>query len=491
LTRMNGYGWAGVTVNIEQIGGPVKKEAAPSSEAERVKAMLRGILERRYNFETKLLDLSALAQDEELKNERMFEKNSTTQKFVPAMMIVLEKSFDKPEDKDAAILSVSLANNGLTDLTAVSSLSLTLPKLQNLDLSGNQFPNLNALQNWRKRFYHLQHLVLTGNPLEQNELNWQQEIVKWYPNLRQLNGVQVRTEEEIANKAKNVDLPFPIRTAQFQDEGGIAEGFVRTFFQGFDGDRAGLAAHYYDDQSTFSYAVNTQAPRDPNMTEKGEPGEWEGHLKNSRNLKKISQLPARQSRMFRGTKAVADAFSSMPPSKHPDLAAEARKWMIEAKMVPGVPDTSGASPTGVDGFLITIHGEFDELDAATGQPKKKRSFDRTFIVGPGGAAGVRIVSDQLTLRGYGGTQAFEPDHFDGSNDQAPPTDTSVPALPAGLDVAQAEQMVAQLMQQTTMTLQYAKDCLEQVGWNYQAALEAFERVKARLPADAFVQPGTA
>ena len=147
----------------------------------------------------------------------------------------------------------------------------------------------------------------------------------------------------------------------------------------------------------------------------------------------------------------------------------------------------------MDGFLITIHGEFDELDSATGQAKKRRSFDRTFVLGPGGAAGVRIVSDLLTLRAYGGIQAFEPDNFEAWNGEhqqtAPlPIESAVPALPAGLDIAQAEQMVAQLVQQTNMTVQYAKDCLEQVGWQYPAALEAFERVKASLPAEAFVQP---
>ncbi|KAK5713491.1 nuclear mRNA export, poly(A)+RNA binding protein [Elasticomyces elasticus] len=486
ILRMNGFGWAGVNVAIQRLGGPVQEPTKVSSEAEKTKAMLRGVLELRYDLDSRFLNLSQLAQDEELKNQHIFDSKSTASKFFPAMMRVLELSFDKPEERDAAITSVSLANNDLADLTAVTTLSQTLPKIQNLDLSNNKFAKLENLHSWRRRFGQLQHLILTGNPLEQNEPNFHTEVVNWYPKLRQLNGVQVRTEEDVAKKNSTVDLPFPIRSPHFQDEGGIAEQFVRMFFAGFDNDRAGLVPHYYDEQSEFSYSVNTQAPRDPN--EKTAGGEWEGYLKNSRNLKKITQLPARQARKYRGTKAVAEIMAMLPTTKHPDLAAEARKWMVEAKIVPGVPDATGASPAGVDGFLITVHGEFDELKA--GQPKR-RSFDRTFVLGPGGIAGVRIVSDMLTLRTYGGSQAFEPENFDNWTEptaNAPLPEPAAPGLPAGLSIQQAEQMIAQLVQQTGLTAGYAKDCFDQVGWNYDGAVEAFGRVRAQLPANAFATP---
>ena len=452
--------------------------------------MLRGVLERRYNFESKVLDLSALGQDEELNKANIFDKSSTTRKIFPALMRVLELSFDTEAERHAAITGVSLASNGLADLTDVTTLSLTLPKLHNLDLSNNNFKGLSSLHAWRKRFYHLQHIILSGNPLEQNEPEYPQEVVKWYPNLRVLNDIQVRTEEELAKKTTPTELPFPIRSPLFQDEGGIAEGFVRTFFAGFDSDRAALAAHYYDDQSDFSFSVNTQAPRDPAATQQTEKQEWDLYIKNSRNLKKISQLPARQNRHFRGPKAVADAFAALPKTKHPDLASEARKWMVEAHIQPGVPDPTGQSTNGVDGFMITLHGEFDELDATTGQPGKKRSFDRIFIIGPGGPSGVRVVNDMLTVRAYGGTQAFDPDNFEAWNTAAPNAtnnaDPSAPQLPAGITLQIAEQMVVELQKQTGMTLQYAKDCLEQVKWDFEKGLQAFASVKANLPREAFV-----
>ena len=68
----------------------------------------------------------------------------------------------------------------------------------------------------------------------------------------------MRTAEEVAKQTKGLNLPFPIRSALFQDEGGIAEHFVPIFILGFDSNRAALAAHYYDEQSVFSFAVNIE-----------------------------------------------------------------------------------------------------------------------------------------------------------------------------------------------------------------------------------------
>lgn len=487
ILRVDGWQWAGVNVKIERIGG--EASASGSSKTEETRDMLKGVLERRYNIESKFLDLSALRQDALLKEQSIFDTKTTAGKFFPAMMRVLDGAFESSKDKDEAVTSVSLADNELIDLAAMSSLSQTLPKLKNLDLSNNKFEKLTQLSLWKKRFLHLEHLILTGNPIEQSEPDYHKSIIAWYPNLRQLNGIQVRTEEDIANRSKTPDLPFPIRSPAFQDEGGIAENFVRTFIAGFDTDRPALTALYYDEHSDFSYSVNTAAPRDPTSTEQTEKQEWGDYIKNSRNLKKITQLPARQNRMFRGPQAVAEVFATLPKTKHADLAVDAKKYMIEAHIQPGVPDPSGGSQSGVDGFFVSIHGEFDEVDVATGQPKKKRSFDRTFILGPGGSSGVRIVNDILTVRAYGGAQAFDPDNFEGWNGPAAaaaPLPDGVPQLPAGLSVEMAEQMCIELQKQTRMTIGYAKECLEQVNWDFATSLQAFESVKANLPPDAFV-----
>ncbi|PSK60596.1 hypothetical protein B9Z65_746 [Elsinoe australis] len=479
VMRMNNFEWAGKKITIE--------EAGESSETTKnTIAMLRGVLERRYNPEMKLLDLSALGQDPDLKASAIFDSRSTTGKFFPALMKVLDKQFETPAQKNEAIQSVTLANNDLPNLSTVTTLASTLPALRNLDLSNNQLAKISDLDIWRKKFPALDHLVITNNPIEQNEPEFANTLIGWYTKLRMLNTIQVRTDEEAAKSTTVTGLPFPIKSPVFQDEGQIAENFVRTFFTGFDADRAALARMYYDHDSDFSFSVNTGAPRDPNAVDQTEAQEWDAYIKRSRNLKKINHLPARQARLSKGTENIIQNWNLLPTTRHPDLAAEAKKWLIECQLQPGLPDPTGQSPGGVDGFLITIHGEFDEMDVSTGQAKKKRSFDRTFIIGPGGPSGVRVVNDMLTVRAYGGCQAFEPDDENQGQTQHPTLEPA--AVPQGLTPEVAEQMVLELQKQTGMTVAYAKDCLTQVTWDFDRALQAFASVRPNLPPDAFVQP---
>lgn len=481
--RMNGYDWAGAKLTIVRIGGAAQEESSSTAD---VKAMLRGVLERRWNPTTKILDLSALGQDEELKSQHMFDKRSTSSKFFPAMMVVLDGSFSTPQERDEAIQAVTLANNELEDLKIVSSLSESLPNLKNLDLSNNRFASLGSLGVWRRRFKKLEHLIISNNPIEQNEPNYAVELITWYPNLRILNTVQVRTEEDIINKNHINNLAFPIRGPRFQDDGNIAETFIRNWFGAFDADRAALAQAFYDEKSEFSITLNTSGQRDPAGSQEHEKQEWDEYIKLSRNFKKVTHLPARKNRLFRGAKSVYDAFTAMPKTKHPDLA-ESEKWMIESHVQPGIPDITGNSPTGVDGFLISIHGEFDELETS-----KKRSMDHLIIIGPGGPTGVRVVSHSITVRTFGGRQAFQPIV---NTPPMPATEPSaadgVPQLPAGLTIEVAEQMVNELAKQTGMTVAYSHDCLTQTGWDFNNALSVFQSVKASLPADAFVNGAVA
>lgn len=480
ILRLNGFVFAGKNISITK----VKADPADPNSKENIIAMFTAFLARRYNTETKLLDLSALGSDPELKASQVFESASTTSKVFPALMKVLERQFETPALKHEAIQSVTLANNELSNISAVTTLAPTLPQLKNLDLSNNKIAKIADLGLWRTKFSSLTHLIVSNNPIETEEPDYATTLVMWYPRLRFLNTVQVRTEEEAAKATQVTDFPFPIRTPSFQDEGQVAENFIRTFFTGFDSDRPALAAHFYDERSDFSFALNTSAPRDPSGEGATAPQEWADYIKESRNLKKISHPKPRQERLYKGTDAVAAAFATLPPTRHPDLAVESRKWLIECQLQPGVPDPTGQSPGGVDGFLITIHSEYEELDTSTGQAKKKRSFDRTFIIGPGGPAGVRIVNDVLTVRAYGGIAAFEPEQATIA-DPAPAA--IAPQLPNGLTTEVAEQMILKLQELTRMTIGYAKDCLEQVGWDFEKAQQAFESVKAGLPAEAFIQ----
>ncbi|KAI4804952.1 hypothetical protein E4T45_10995, partial [Aureobasidium sp. EXF-8846] len=312
VLRIDGFVFASANIKVERASA---QDLDTGVSKETTIAMLQGVLARRYNVELRLLDLSALAADPDLKAASIFDSSSTTSKFFPALMKVMDQQFKTAAEKHDAIISVTLANNQLISVSPVTTLAQTLPELKNLDLSNNALKDLAALEPWRRKFAKLDHLIVTGNPLEQAEPDYATRLMAWYPKLRLLNTVQVRSDQDAETGRQVTDLPFPIRGPNFQDEGQIAENFLRTFFAGYDTDRATLAQHYYDDQSVFSFSVNTAAPRDPTKAKDTAPQEWDAYIKGSRNLKRITQLPARQSRLSRGVQAIHERWSTLPATR--------------------------------------------------------------------------------------------------------------------------------------------------------------------------------
>ena len=429
----------------------------------------------------KFLDLSALSKDTALLNIGMFSSPSRESKFFPALMKVCDDNFTDAKSKEEAIISVSLAENNLTSITSITALAQTFPALKNLDLSNNQIKNLTALEAWRWRFRKLDHLVLSGNQIEAEVPSYQSEILKWYPSLTKINNNQVRSPEDIGMASKN-KLPIPILSASFRDEASITENFVKAFFPTYDCDRSSLINNFYDAQSVFSLSVNNKAPRVPESAGQPVPG-WDAYLKRSRNLTRISQLPAKMNRLYVGADLIRETFTNLPHTLHPDLVAEPQKWCIECHTIPGLPDSTGQSRSGVGGMLVVLHGEFTEVDRDSRQGTTKRSFDRTFVLGAGGPVGVKVLSDNLVLRSYGGYDAWRPDEetLGGpSQSQAPhqiqietPAGFALPGVDKSEEQVVKERLVLEMSQATGMTLEYSHQCLELVGWSPEGAMNSF------------------
>lgn len=145
--------------------------------------------------------------------------------------------------------------------------------------------------------------------------------------------------------------------------------------------------------------------------------------------------------------------------------------MVEAFPMTGLSDPSGQTKEGVNGLCVVVHGEFYE-SPQTPAKRKIRSFDRTFVLGPGGTnpEGIVIVSDLLSVRAFGGVKAFEPES----------------AMPKTVEEEQAA-MIAEVQRQTGMNAHYSALCLEQTNWRVEAALESFAQAKGNIPAEAYVQ----
>ena len=486
MLKLNGFSFAGAVLTVEKYGDsgmsdqPMISDIAQngsSSSAADTKSKLTAILTKRYLPETKLLNLSVLGSDPDLMSMGIFNSTSTESKFFPALMKVWDMNFNNPPTR-AIVESISLADNQLANISVVTTLAQTFPGVKNLDLSNNAFKDAQALIGWRWKFRNLEFLDLTGNPFSADP-SFKDTMLRWYPKLRFLNNMEVRTAEDVAAQKKT---PIPIQAPYFQDESQIGENFVRAFFVGYDNNRNDLLNGVYDNHSTFSLNVNTMAPRAQHTETAG----WDPYIKKSRNLLKINHLPARMSRAYHGVEKIRELWNSLPATRHPDILGHPEEWLIECHAIPGLPDTSGQSETGVGGLLVTVHGKFEELSAGK---VELRSFDRTFIIGPGGGAGgIRVINDILCLRAYGGHEAWmmETPPIPQAAPVQPPQPVTQPGAPPGYGMpapgkvdaqVQQEQLVMQLSARTNMTLQYSEMALSGNGWNMEVALKNFEDLK--------------
>ncbi|KAI1312394.1 hypothetical protein F5Y03DRAFT_340104 [Xylaria venustula] len=468
ILKLDTFAFAGATLRITEApeGFPGQDSTPLSSTALELKEQLRGVLSTRYDVNAKLLNLSALGEDPTLNQMGFFSGESTPEKMFRALMAVCEGLFKTEQAKRDAVVSISLAGNNINDVSQISSLTDTFPDTINLDLSRNQFKDLKALQKWRHRLRSLQTLLLNDNPIENANPNYKAEMINWFPKLLNLSNTQVRTPEQVAAAvAASRPTPIPQSGPDFRDINRVGEGFITEFLSLYDTDRHNLAAKYYDEQSTFSIAVNTQSPHTPNVPLPT----WGAYIKFSRNHKKISHPPSRQQRLFTGVNQIQALWQQLPLTQHPNLAAQLDKYIVDCHPIHGLADPTGQNPSGVDGMIMTIHGEFDDQEQGTAKTAK-RSFSRTFVLGPGAPGGnpIRVITDMLSLK------AFK--HLP----SVPTTQTAIP------DDQQKQQMLLELSKQTGMTPEFSQFCLDSADWNFERALASFHEKKPQIPQEAFL-----
>ncbi|KAI1813377.1 hypothetical protein GGS20DRAFT_553630 [Poronia punctata] len=463
ILKVNGFLFAGVNLQIT-LAQDTPNGQQLSSSAQEVKAKLQRVLEQRYNGNTKLLDLSTLGADPTLNEMGFFSGESTPEKMFRALMVVADGLFKTAADKRNAVASISLAGNNINDVSQIISLTDTFPDVVHLELSRNQFKDIRGLQKWRHRLRSLETILLNENPIEVECPTYKSELVSWFPKLSNLSGTQVRTPEQVA-AASTIRL-IQQSGADFRDLNGVGEAFVREFVPMYDADRYNLAAKYYDEQSTFSVAVNTR----PSHRGNGPTPSWGSYIKFSRNHVKITHAPSRQQRIFKGVGQIQALWQQLPRTQHPDLNTHPQLYIVDCHAIHGLEDPSRQSLVGVDGMIITINGVFEDQENGS-TTISRRSFSRTITLGPGapGRNPIRVVSDLLFLKSYSPLPA--------------PTATMVP-VPS--NPPPKEQMILELCKQTGMTVHYTQLCLEGANWDFNRALASFHQNKANLPPDAFV-----
>lgn len=470
ILKLNGFIFAGAQLNIaKNEGGWPQTEktgsTALSNKAQQDKIKLQQVLERRYNPNIKLLDLSALGQDPTLTEMGLFQAKNIAEKTFKVLMVICQDLFKTAQAKRDAIESISLAGNNIDFVGQVFDLAETFPDLKHLDLSNNQLSNLKQLNQWRSRFRHLETLLLNDNPIIQTEPNHAIELRDWFPKLQNLSNIQIRTAEEVAMEAAKAQPKLiPQRGTDFRDVAGLGEQFLRQFFTLYDSNRDELLATFYDEYSTFTLAVVTGGPKDSDTAVLP----WAPYLTFSRNHQRITTEAARFQRYIKGIQ-IQEVWKKLPVTQHPELATNLDKYIIDCHPMKGLHDPITHKSGGEDGMIITMHGEFEELEASTGKTGK-RSFSRTFVIGPGlpGRGVMRVISDMLSISPWSPVPSVA-------------ISASAPIPPPAPILSPEEQqqlMLVELSKRTNMIGEYSQMCLETAEWNFDRALAVFEERKA-------------
>ncbi|QSL64631.1 hypothetical protein MERGE_001932 [Pneumocystis wakefieldiae] len=436
--------------------------SVPTTKQSTINILLQ-FLSNKYIHETKTLDLSSMHSNPILVNGGMFSSVLSSIKTFPALMKIAKREFPN-------VISVNLSSNKITSLINISTLAQTYPNLKNLNLANNLLKYYKDLDVWshKDKLPNLQELILIGNEIRENEIkkgneiNYRSEIIKRFPNLKMLDMVPVTQTIQFDIKDSSINdfgktiLPKKICGSFFESDliKNTVMAFLEKYFSLYDNDRLN-AVSLYDQNALFSISINTIAPR------KREPGifsysssQFSEYISMSRNLMRLSSLDARVAKLNIGYADISRAFSSLPKTRH--NFADSSLYCVDAWPLKGVLSTD-LDPNGLVGIQIILHGIFFELG---GRKEIKKSYDRTFIIGPHNG-NITIRSDMLVIRPYGGSNSFCIDKQDET-------------LSSNNTYEEQKQfMLNEISKKTGLNQKFSLMCLEQNQWNMEQAMNNF------------------
>ncbi|KAH3685215.1 hypothetical protein WICPIJ_003809 [Wickerhamomyces pijperi] len=497
LIKWSGVKFAGQSLRITQ-----KHE--PSAGATNTMGVLKHFLSRRYDPASKMLNLSMIASDPELQQLGTL-TISTQSKMFPALM---KLAADEPS---LIVETVDLSNNNLEDLAGITMLSQSFPNLLNLSLANNRISKVRSLDLWKNKFKKLRELILANNPISSDPA-YRDEVCKNFPKLIMLDGHVVR-DEALINKI----FKLPLNAKQFFFEDNeiqtLSSQFIQHFLPLWDTDRSQLMSLYSPD-SQFSLCADSSIPSDEEVQ-----SSFGYYIPISRNLTRVSSERTRATRVGKGPEQIYKLFQNIPKTKHP-LAESPQLFSMESWRIHQI-----------SGFMISLHGSFQEVGSPAIDPNKSsgpkrssinssstklsdKSFDRLFTIVPGPNGGFIIASDLLSIRPKSNAESWDesksqagstPSNGANANANTTPAPgtpataaagatpssagnpTVQPPSSAGQFTNEQQLFLQKLSIQTKLNEQYTVMLAQQSNWNYEQSLSIFTEFNATgaIPKDAF------
>ncbi|TPX30156.1 hypothetical protein SmJEL517_g06215 [Synchytrium microbalum] len=487
LKKLNGIRFAGDKLLFRTVDSLAPR--AQTQPGQHI-ALLAQVVRSRYNAEALFLDLSNIDVDPTLVQAGLSEHRAESSKIWPVICKLIGESCPQ-------VQTISFASNKFRTLEPVSKLPEYVPNIAALSFENNPIDRYRDLEFLKGAdLKSLREVCFLETPLRKKELassggdlKYRSKITAIFPTINMLDTQPILSEISF-DTADSEGSQLPIKPGFFDSENtqNAANDFLQRFYHLLDNNRNGLV-DLYDDTAAFSYAIDDSPP--PTSVQPNRKSNWGAWNANNRNLRKDTNPEKRVNLIHFGSASIMGVLSRVPQTKH-----DPTKWLVDAFQT--------SSPVML---FLTIHGELEEVSNAW-----KRSFDRVFVIIPA-ASGSRaanagfpyvIMNDQWTIR----TWRANPSWKSVVARQPPHVTTSVPPPIAGpiVPVVSAMTMaspgilahraqygitdpqhnvVVTLASQTGLNYQFAWQCLVETGWDMARAVEAFTKMRADIPSEAF------
>ncbi|KAG7199785.1 hypothetical protein KM043_000448 [Ampulex compressa] len=425
----------------------------------KLKERLKQAMAKRYVQETNALDLSRFHQDPELASDYFC---------VLSRPLMLKTVLDIVSEHIPSLQALNLDGNKFHIIERLNVLHKKFPKLKILYIGDNKIREIAQIDVIKD--LKLEELRLAGNPVcnkyKSRQNDYISDVRKRFPKLLRLDGVELPRPILFDVVDEGTKLPplcrMFVANAKAQE---IASQFLQQYFAIFDSENRQPLLDAYEEHACFSMTISYSHNA----------SKINGYLLENRNLYRINDANKRQKLLKQGRLPVVSFISEMPRTRH-----YLSTFTMDISLV-------------TEGMMnITVTGLFKELD---GKEQASRYFNRTFIIVPEGN-GYCIRNEQLHIRhpteaqqkylaaNSAETQTVAPESVPQTS-SAPAPKAVAPQLTE--DVKQ--RMTLTLSQQTNMNMEWSLKCLEEVQWDYNNALAAFQEFfkRGQIPAEAFTK----
>ncbi|XP_034934459.1 nuclear RNA export factor 1-like isoform X2 [Chelonus insularis] len=421
---------------------------------ESLKEKLKLAMAKRYVEANNALDLSCFHHDPDLVGEYFCAL------FKPAMLGVV---LDIVAQAIPNLEALNLDNNKLSALNKLTVLKEKFASLKILYIGDNKIKDMHQIDIIKD--LKLNELRLEGNPICNRYRNRRDEYVsdirKRFPKLLRLDGNELPKPIlfDVADEGAKLPPSQRIFSANAKAQ-EIANQFMQQYFTIFDSDSRQPLLVAYHTEATFSLVVNAS----PQIQK------FNVYLSNNRNLFRTNDTSRRKKLLKQGRLPVVTCLTEMPKTQHyPNTFTMDIALVTDTMMV------------------ITVTGIFKEIGT---KDEPLRYFDRTFIIVPEGT-GYCIKNEQLQLGAPTTSQerqvAEGPTVTFTSEQAAQPVAAPAPVASSEPTDEVKKNMTMELSRVTNMNLDWSLKCLQEVQWNFDTALAAFNEFfqRGQIPQEAF------